>query len=50
MQIGHVAVVAEVNGTDVTTYEVSNPDGVVLKRKLANNTPDKIIFFARVRK
>lgn len=50
MQVGHVAVVAEVNGNDITTYEVSTPDGVVLKRKLANNTPDKIIFFARVRK
>lgn len=50
MQVGHVAVVAEVNGSDVTTYEVSNPTGVVLKRKLADNTPDKIVFFARVRK
>ena len=50
MQVGHVAVVDEVNGTDVTTYEVSNPDGVILKRKLENNHPNKIIFFARVRK
>ena len=50
MQVGHVAVVAEVNGNNVITYEVSNPDGVVLKRELSKNSPRKIIFFARVRK
>ncbi len=50
MQVGHVAIVGSVNGTDVTTYEVSTPTGVILKRKLADNTPDKILFFARVRK
>lgn len=44
MQVGHVAIVGSVNGTDVTTYEVSTPTGVILKRKLADNTPDKILF------
>lgn len=55
MQVGHVGVVAEVitdetNGNDVLLYDVSNLDGTVLYRKLSKNHPDKILFFARIRK
>lgn len=51
MQVGHVAVVRTVKSDGyVTTFEVSTPNGTVLNRSLEKNHPDKILFFARVRK
>lgn len=51
MQVGHVAVIRTVK-TDgyVTTFEVSTPSNTVLNRSLAKNYPEKILFFARIRK
>ena len=34
----------------VTTFEVSTPNGTILNRSLAKNFPEKILFFARIRK
>ena len=51
MQVGHVAVIRTVKSDGfVTTFEVSTPSGTVLNRSLAKNYPEKILFFARIRK
>lgn len=51
MQVGHVAVIRTVKSDGyVTTFEVSTPNGTILNRSLAKNFPEKILFFARIRK
>lgn len=55
MQVGHVGVVAKVTKNssgkyDVYVYDVSTPKGTVLYRELKKNFPEKLLFFARVRK
>lgn len=56
MQVGHVGVVAELvtdeetGEIDVLVYDVSNLEGTVLYRSLTKDHPDKILFFARIRK
>lgn len=58
MQVGHVAIVkdkkeVEINGITYImphTYEVTTGTTCILNRLLSNNTPDKLLFFARPRK
>lgn len=51
MQVGHVAVIRGFNDNgDVHTYEVTNLSHTIRNRLLKDNYPEKILFFARVRK
>ncbi len=52
MQVGHVAIVRtpKTSSGTTTTMEVSTTGNVVLNRTLQINFPEKILFFARVRR
>lgn len=52
MAVAHVAVIRtpKTSSNTTTTLEVSTVNGVVLNRSLQNNYPEKILFFARVRR
>ncbi|WP_312288073.1 phage tail protein [Terrisporobacter sp.] len=52
MQVSHVAVVRTPKNSNnqTTTMEVTTNSDVVLNRTLQNNFPEKILFFARVRR
>lgn len=52
MGVSHVAIVRNPKTTSgtTTTYEVSTVGEIVLNRSLQNNYPEKILFFARVRR
>lgn len=51
MRVSHVAIVSTVlSDGDVTTYEATSVDNVILNRRLSNNEPERILFVARPRK
>ncbi len=52
MQVGHVAIIRtpKTSSGTTTTMEVSTTGNVVLNRTLQINFPEKILFFARVRR
>lgn len=52
MQVGHVGIVRtpKTSSGTTTTMEVTTNSDVVLSRTLQNNFPDKLLFFARVRR
>lgn len=52
MQVGHVGIVRtpKTSSGTTTTMEVTTNSDVVLNRTLQNNFPDKLLFFARVRR
>lgn len=50
MQVGHVAIVSSVEGNTVYTMEVTTLSNTVIRRSLADNYPDKLIFVARPRR